>query len=127
MKKLSDYKDEEAIDLWADLFDPFSIILSDKKIAEMLRARKAPIFIASDIVKRHKAEAKEIILRIDDTPINGLNLMVRLMELLTEISKDPTMQSFFGLSAEAQKEEKLSGSALENTEASGNPDTSSDM
>ncbi len=124
MNKLSDYKGEEAIELLADRFDPFSAIVSDKAIADMIRAKRAPVFIAKEITKKHKAEAKEIILRIDPTPINGLNLMIRLISILTEIGNDPTMQSFFGLSAETPKE-TVSGSAMENTEEI--QGTSSDM
>ena len=34
MKRLSDYQGEEAIELWADLLDPISDILTDKEKLE---------------------------------------------------------------------------------------------
>lgn len=116
MKKLSDYKDEEAIELWADLLDPFIEIVGDKEIAGMLRAKMPPIATAKAIIKKYTKQASEILLRIDPTPLNGLNIVVRLVEILTEIGSDPTMQDFFGLSAEEKKAETPFGSAMESTE-----------
>lgn len=119
MKKLSDYKDEEALELWADLLDPFIAIVGDKKIANMLRSKMPPVATAREIIKTYKKEASEILLRIDPTPLDGLNIIVRLVSLLTEIISDPTLQSFFGLSAEEKKEEISSGNVTEITEAEG--------
>lgn len=116
MKKLSDYKGEEAIELWADLLDPFIEIVGDPKISGMLRARKAPIVIAKEILKTYKEQAIQILLRIDDTPINGLNILFRLAGLITDIGNDPTIKSFFASSAEEKKGETPSGSAMENIE-----------
>lgn len=116
MKKLSDYKGEEAIELWANLLDPFVEIVGDKKIATMLRAKMPPLETAKVIIKTYKKQAMQIVLTIDPTPIDGLNLIIRLMEVLKEIGEDPTIQSFFGSSAEAKKEETSTGSAMENTE-----------
>lgn len=116
MKKLSDYKDEEAIELWADLLDPFATILADAEIANAIRARKPALLIAKDIIKKHKKEAEEILLRVDPTPINGLNIIIRLMSVVMELINDPTMQSFFEFAVAEKKEEKSSGSATENTE-----------
>ena len=127
MKRLSDYEGEEAIELWCDLADPMIEIVGDKKIAGMLRARKPKVFIAKEIIKEYRKEAAQILLRIDDTPINGLNLLIRLAELLNEIGKDPTIQSFFGSSAEEKKEATVSGSAMENIEAEENSNSFSNM
>ena len=127
MKKLADYKGEEAIELWADLLDSFVEIVGDKKIADMIRAKKPPLILAKEIIKTYAKQVEQILLRIDPEPLNGLNIVVRFTELLTEIGSDPTMQSFFGLSAEAKKEEKSSGSATENIEENETTDISSDM
>lgn len=129
MKRLSDYEGEEAIDLWVDLLDPMIQIVGDKKIAGMLRAKKPIILTAKEIIKEYKAEAEQILLRIDPTPLNGLNLLIRMVELLTEIGKDETIQSFFGSSADAKKlkSETSSSSAMENIEDTETSNTSSDM
>lgn len=126
MKRLSDYEGEEAIELWCDLADPMIEIFGDKKIANMMRAKKPKIIIAREIIKEYKKEVSEILLRIDDTPINGLNILVRFVELLNEIGNDPTIKSFFGSLAE-NKEEITSGSAMVNTEGKENLNISSDM
>ena len=116
MKKLSDYKGEEAIELWADLLDPFIEIIGDPNISGLLKAKKPPVITAREILKNYKKQATEILLRIDPTPVNGLNILIRLISLLTEIGNDPTMKSFFESSAEAEKGETPSGSAMVNTE-----------
>ena len=115
MKKLSDYKGNEAIELWADLLDPLSNIFTDKAIADTVHAGKSKIEIAKMIIKNHSQDAVNILTRIDDEPINGLNIIVRLVELITEIGQDETIRRFFGFAAEQTSE--FSGSATVNTEA----------
>lgn len=119
MKKLSDYKGEEAIDLWADLMEPMANILADKEVAQIMQSKKPPILIVHKILKTHKKEALEMLIRIDDTPINGLNAVTRLLSLLGEIMEDETAKSFFGMQGQ-KTVEKSSGSDMENTEASEN-------
>lgn len=127
MKKLSDYKGEEAIDLWADLLDPFIEIVGDKKVAGMLRSKKPPVIVAREIIKSYKPQVEQILLRIDDTPLNGLNILIRLVSVLSEIGHDPTIQSFFVSVPEEKKEETSSGNVTENIEENETSDSSSDM
>lgn len=127
MKKLSDYKGEEAILLWGDLLELFTKILGNETVAASFRAKKPKILLAKDILTATPKEAEALLLRIDDTALDGLNMITRLVSILNEIGEDPEMQAFFGLSAEAKKPETFSGSATVNTEASENPDTSSNM
>lgn len=117
MKRLSDYTGDEAIELWADLIDPISIILSDKKIAGVVKSGKPKIQIAKEILKDHKKEATEILLRIDPSPINGLNIILRLVNLLAEIGENEDIKSFFGFAEQAKTSAESSGCATENTEA----------
>ena len=124
MKKLSDYKDEEAFELWARLLEPFIEILSDADVRAMIQEKNPPIVTAKAIIEGHAKAAKEILLAIDDTPVDGLNIVVRLVEVLKEIGNDPTIRSFFGFVAEEKKSKSSFGSATENTEAG--RDTSSD-
>lgn len=125
MKKLSDYHDEDAIELWADLLDSLINIFKDEEIIEVCRAKKPSLFIAQKILKLHKEDASTILLTIDPTPLNGLNILVRLVGVINEVSTDPTLRSFFELSAGVNKVETPSGSAMENIED--NQDTSSNM
>lgn len=111
MKKLSDYKGDEAIELWGDLLDPISNILSDKKIASMMQEKAAKIKIAKAILKEHKEDAVAIMQRIDPAPVDGLNIIVRLIAILAEIGDSEDIKSFFG-SAEQVKTDVVSFGSL---------------
>lgn len=116
MKKLSDYKGDEAIVLWGDLLEPLSAIFSDKKIAKVVNSGKSKIEIAKVILKNHPSEAEDILLRIDDTPIDGLNIILRLVALLADIGQNEEIKSFFGYAEQAKEGLTPSGFPTENTE-----------
>lgn len=113
MKKLSDYKDEAAIDLWADLLENASVIFTDPKVKAVANGSK--IELAKTMLKLHKKEVCEMLLTIDDEPINGLNILIRLVSILNEIGEDPELRDFFGLQGRKEEQES-SGSATENIE-----------
>lgn len=117
MKKLSDYHGEDAIDLWADLIDIGSNIFADPKIIEMARSGVAKITLAKEMIKLHKKEVSDILLRIDDEPIDGLNVILRLVAILNEIGEHPELKDFFDMPSQTTTEES-SGSVMENTGAS---------
>ena len=117
MVRLTDYEDEEAIELWADLLDPISNIINDANIANVIRSGKTRLVIAQEILKKHKKEAEQILLRIDPEPINGLNFVVRLIEILADIGNNEEIKPFFGYAAQEKMEQESSGSAMVNTEA----------
>ena len=116
MKNLTDYHGDEAIELWADLLDPLAAIISDDKIQKVIRSGKSRMVIAQTILKQHKKEASEILTRIDPTPIDGLNIVTRLISLITDIGKNDEIKSFFAYAEQANKKKESSGSATENTE-----------
>ena len=118
MVKLSDYVGEEAIELWADLLDPISAIITDEKVASVIKSGKSKLEIAKTILLEHKAEAKQILVRIDPTPIDGINLVMRLVSLLAEIGSNEEIRPFFGYAAQEEMDSESSGSAMENTKAS---------
>ena len=124
MKRLSDYKGKEAMELWADLLEPAIKVFGDKEIATALR-RKAMLPSAKMMVERYPDEVISMMLRIDDTPIDGLNIILRLVTILAEVGSNPTVKSFFPSLAEEEKEETPFGSAMESTEET--PNISSDM
>lgn len=116
MKQLSEYKGDEAIELWADLIEPLTIILGDSDIQEVIQSNKPKISIAKEILKKHKKEATEILLRIDPDPIDGLNIVVRLIGLLADIGQSDEIKSFFGYAEQAKAESASSGYVTESTE-----------
>lgn len=120
MKKLSDYQGDEAIELWADLIDPIVAILSNEKIQKIVQSGKPKILIAKEILKTNKKEAVEILQRIDPEPLDGLNIVLRLVNIITDIGQNEEIKSFFGYAEQEQTEEESSGSVTENTEESEN-------
>ena len=115
MKKLADYTGADSIELWADLMEPFAKILADNEIQEGIRTNQPTALLLKSVMKKHKKEAEEIVLRVDDTPLNGVNFPVRVLSVLMEIEHSPELAGFFG--SQGQKlEESVSGSATENTE-----------
>lgn len=117
MKKLSDYKDEAAIDLWADIIEIASPIVGDEEIRKIAQdEKKSNLELAKEMVKRHKKEVCGILLAIDDTPINGINVLTRLIGLINEIGETPEVADFFGFSGQNEIEDS-SGSATGNTKA----------
>lgn len=117
MKKLTDYKGDEAIELWADLLDPLSVILTDEAIRKVVQSGKSKLDIAKEVLKKHKKEATKILLRIDNTPIDGLNIILRLVDLITDIGQNEQINGFFGYAEQDQKVKGSSGSPTENIKA----------
>lgn len=119
MKKLSDYTGEEAIELWADILGPAAKILSDKEIAKKYRSQSV-IDTVKYILKNHKQEAVEILLRIDDTPIDAINIVSRILNLINEIKDREEVKDFFGSAEQETMANVSSGSATENIVAEKN-------
>ena len=114
MKKLSDYKGEEAIELWGDLLEPLSIILEDNKVRKAISSGKSRLVIAKEILKSHKKEAIEILTRIDPDPVDGLNIVLRLIAVLADIGQSEEIKTFFGYAGQDQTEGESIGSPTEN-------------
>lgn len=114
MKKLSDYKGEEAIELWADLLDDFVEIVGDVKVQNEFKKKSPPLDKARFIIRTYAKTVERILLRIDPTPVNGLNILTRLTELIIEICNDESLLSFFGFASQ-KKDATISGLPTENT------------
>lgn len=115
MKKFSDYKGEEAFDLWIDLFEPIGRIFANPEVKKSF-GTKNKAFVAKGILQNCKSDISEVLLRIDDTPINGANIIVRIIELLSDIETDESTKDFFGFAEQEKKENASYGSVMENTE-----------
>lgn len=121
MKTLSDYQGEEAIELWADIMDSVAVVFQDEELKTYARdnydelAKNHFVGLAKQMIKSHRKEVCDILLRIDDTPINGFNVIVRLVQIFSEAMENPELRAFFG--GQGQNETNgSSGSATENTE-----------
>ena len=120
MKRFSDYRGEEAIDLWADLLEPLTNIFSDEEIRKTMTAGGPVMLKAKAILKTHKKDAVDMLLRIDPTPIDGLNVIARLVELFNEIQNSEYFADFFGSVSQERTESESFGSVTENIAAGEN-------
>ena len=120
MKKLSDYQGEEAIELWADLLDPISDICTNNGVQKIVKSNAPRIVIAKEILKNCKAQAIQVLERIDPEPLNGLNIIIRLAGVLSEIGKNEDVRVFFGYASQDVTEGVSSGSVTESTGGGGN-------
>ena len=113
--KLSEFKDDAALELIADIIEPATEILADPAIKEAFsRSKMAAIKVA---IKNHKSAIKEIIARLDGkTPdechFTALSLPIKLLSMFN----DPDLQQLFTSSGQTADETACS-SASENTEA----------
>ena len=112
--KLSEFKDDAALDLIADIIEPATEILADPAIKEAFsRSKMAAIKVA---IKSHKNAIREIVARRDgknaeEYHFTALSLPVKLLSLLN----DPDLQQLF--TSSGQKEDVTAcSSASENTE-----------
>ena len=119
MKTLSDYKGDDALELWADLLEPLTVVFQDDEILTSISKGKPVFQVASLLLRKHKKDASDIILAIDPTEITAMNLLPRVMKTLGEIKSSEEFKDFFGSSQPETKDSASSGSAMENTGADG--------
>lgn len=94
--RLSDFKDDEALEVLADILEPTASILADEEIQKMRDAKANRIKIVAYVIRHHKQSIIEILARLDNTPveeyhINAVTLPLKLLELIN----DPEVQSLF--------------------------------
>jgi len=94
--RLSDFKDDEALEVLADILEPTATILADEEIQKMRDAKANRIKIVAYVIRHHKQSIIEILARLDNTPveeyhINAVTLPLKLLELIN----DPEVQILF--------------------------------
>lgn len=115
MKSLSEYKDEEALDLLADIIEPVSEIMGDKAVAENLRSNNKGKAIKLAI-KNHKKSVIEVMAILEGVSVSEYHCnLLTLPLLLLKVLNDPELVSFFSSQAEIISQ-NTSGSATESTE-----------
>ena len=114
--KLSDFKGEEAIEVFADLMEPVAKILADGEILDCIKKEMPKVAIIKKIMKNHPHEIVEVMAILDkaDPETYEVNLFSIPIKL-TEILADEAVTSLF--TSQGRKEDKASsGSAMANTE-----------
>ena len=122
MRKLSEIKNEDALDFIADIIEPLSRICGDPELAEYRKnGEKITVAnLAKWVIKHHKSDVIECLAIIDGEPVEEYNRSV--MEItfrVLEIMNDKDLISLF-TSQSLTTEKTSSGSATENIEAKEN-------
>lgn len=113
--KLSEYKNEDALDLLADLLDPVSTIFSDTKLVKIVQGEGTKIQAIKYALKEYKKEIIEILSRLDGVePKDYKASLPQMISELLELLNDKEMVGFFTQQGQ-QMDETSSGSAMENT------------
>lgn len=112
--KLSDYKGEKAIEVFADLLEPIANILSDPEMKAMFENENASkIDLVKGVLKKHSAAVCDILKILN--PEEEINLLT-LPATLIEIFNDKAFVDLF--TSQSQDGMNAFGSAMENTEVS---------
>lgn len=95
--KISDYKNEDAIELLADLLDPVEEIATDDEVkAAMTGDNVVPMRIAKVILKKHPKAIMEIFARIDGTAVDEYEISVpEILGKLIGLFNDKEFMAFF--------------------------------
>lgn len=86
-KKLSEYKNEEAAEILADILEPASEIFSDKKFTESLQ--KSPISAAKIALREHSKEVIDVLAIFDRVPrteykVNPMEILSKFIKILND-------------------------------------------
>ena len=88
--KISEYKNEEALDILADLIEPAGEIFSDKDFVKKIQSKKSnKMEIVKSLIKDHKKAIIEILAILDETPVdeyecNIFTLPIKILEILND-------------------------------------------
>ena len=116
-KKLSDYRDEEALILLADILEPALIIMQDEEFRDNARKRNEARAIKCAI-KNHPKEVMEILAIYNGVEVKDFHCTIAdVPKMVMEIIEDKALIEFF-TSQGQKKGETTSGSATESTEES---------
>lgn len=118
--KLTDYKNEDALDLLADILDPISEILTDPEIIKMVKAEKTDkIKAVQYLLKQHQKPIIKIMARLDSVPVEQYEVnILSIPKKLLEIMNDKELIDFFRSQGQMMASGSF-GSVTENTEETG--------
>lgn len=115
MVNLSQYENEDALDLLADMMEPMGIIMGDQTFVKKWQSGKPIMYALSYAMKKHKQAVIQLIAAIhrEDPKEYKFNIPSLLRDL-TELVSDPVFQTFFP--TQGQTDSSItSGSVTANT------------
>lgn len=112
--KITELKNEQALEALGDMIEPATEIMSDEDIANTFRKGGKPIVAISKILKRHPKACVQILAASEGVPYEEYSCSLFQMPIkLLELINEPEVRDFLSWQANNQD---LSGFALENTE-----------
>jgi len=101
--RLSDIKNEQALDTLADIIEPTANILADETVKEMFRT-ESKLKLVAYIIKNHKQSVIEILARLDgQDPDTYTFTLLSLPKKVLELLNDPELVDLF--TSQAQESE----------------------
>ena len=93
--KLSEYENEDALELVGDILEPLAEILGDEEIAKAFKTMPT-IKIASLCLKKHAKNVVEILARIEGVPVEKYKgNIVTMTKSILDILNDEAFSDFF--------------------------------
>lgn len=95
MRKLSEIKGEDALDVLADVLDPIMDIATDEEFVKVIRSgdKKGAI---KNLLKSHKKEVLEVMAILEgESPETYEPPLLKLPSMLLELFNDPELVSLF--------------------------------
>ena len=126
MRRLSDFRDEEALDVLCELIEPACEIMADEDVQKAFEKGSGVTMVQAVklIIKGHKRAVMEIMAALEGVPLEEFhcNLLTLPMQVM-QIVNDNDLRTFFTLQAQNGSLTD-SGLATANTEEEGEPDIS---
>jgi alpha-amylase/alpha-mannosidase (GH57 family) len=95
MRALSEYKDEECLDILAEILDPINKIAKDKSVKKAYESDDT-LKLAKAIIKRHKPEVVKILATLDNKKVEDYHYnFITLMQDVINIIHDEVLLDFF--------------------------------
>lgn len=94
--KLSQFEDEQALEILERIIDPISVIMTDVEFVSLVRQHKPKILLAKEVVKNHKKEMIELISALNgETPETYHFTLISLIKDAMELMDDPELNEVF--------------------------------
>ena len=131
MKKLTEFKDDEAMDVLAEIIDPMVNMMKNKDFVLAMRGdrekkiRPNRVEAIKIAITKNRSDVVKIMAVLNETPVEEFHYnLLTLPQMMVEMFNDKELMDFFG--SQSEKDSQIPfGSVTENTEES--QDTSSDM
>lgn len=114
MRKLSEIKGEDALDVLADALGELSVIFGDQNFAKLVRGGASKMDAVKYLLKEHKKEVLTVMAIIEgENPDEYEPTIIEIPVKLLALLNDPDIKLLFP----SLETVTSSGSAMENTEA----------